>query len=87
MTRYKVVGPWGGVAKYGSFYLQSAEIQDTKTGIKYDEGAFRVVDARKGMKPAKLGKGGTVPFFGELAWADGQRLLNDLGVAEQYGKA
>jgi len=84
VSRYKAVGPWHGESKAGSLYLQHADALDTVTGQTYREGAFRVVDARKDMKPAKTGKGGTVPFFGEMAWADGQRLLNDMALKERY---
>jgi hypothetical protein len=81
--RYKVVGPWSSEARWGSFVSQSAQIQDTKTGTLYSEGAYRVIDSRTG-KPAKKGKGGTVPFFGETAWNDADRLLADLATAEAY---
>lgn len=83
-NRYKVTGPWGGVKKDGSFYLQTADITDQVNGQVYTEGAYRVVKAPN-MKPAKLGKGGTVPFFGEFAWADAERLLRDLAFAERVG--
>lgn len=86
MSRYKVTGPWEGVLKFGSLYVQSAQITDTKNGRTYEEGAFRVVDARKGMKPAKTGKGGTVPFYGETAWSDAERLARDLALEEQYAR-
>jgi hypothetical protein len=82
MSRYKVVSTWGGVAKDGSFYLQTADIQDTRNGMVYRDGAYRVVDARKDMKPAKLGKGGTVPFYGETAWSRGESLLRNLALTE-----
>lgn len=97
MSRYVVVAPadstvvWGGVKHDGSFYLQAADLLDTQTNTVYRDGAYRVVDARKidaqgRMKPAVTGKGGTVPFKGEMAWADGERLLRDLANAERYGR-
>ncbi len=82
-NRYEVVGPWDSEARHGSFVLQSAQIRDKVNGRLYAEGAYRVIDGRTG-KPAKIGKGGTVPFYGESAWSDGERLLNDLAVAERY---
>lgn len=84
-SRYKVVGSWDSESRFGSFVVQSAQIEDVRTGRLYAEGAYRVVDSRSG-KPAKVGKGGTVPFYGELAWADAERLANDLAVAEAYGR-
>lgn len=91
MARYKVVPPWGGIKHEGSFYIQTADIIDTNSGRTYIEGAHRVVDSRKvdakgNMKPAKVGKGGTVPFMGEMAWADAERLLRDLAFAERYSR-
>jgi hypothetical protein len=82
-VRYKVVGPWSADSRHGSFIVQSAQIQDTKTGTLYAEGAMRVIDSRTN-KPAKKGKGGTVPFFGECAWMDAERLAGDLATAERY---
>lgn len=73
--------------RQGDFHVQSAEITDNvMSNRKYAEGAFRVVDAAKGMKPAKVGKGGTVPFFGETAWSDAERLARDLWSARQYSR-
>lgn len=85
MARYKVTGPWGGIAKHGSLYIQEADITDTRTGTVYQGGAQRVVDARLDMKPAVRGKGGTVPFYGECAWMDAERLAQDLALKEAYG--
>lgn len=55
--------------------VQSADIQDTKSsqGTVYRNGAYRVVLDGKPVK----GKGGTTPFFGEMAWADAARLFDD----------
>lgn len=85
-NRYKVTGPWSGESKFGDFYTQHAQITDQLNGHVYEEGAFRVVDAAHDMKPAKTGKGGTVPFFGEMAWAEANRLAQDLWTARQYGR-
>lgn len=85
-NRYEVISPWGGESKHGSLYVQSADIRDKVNGRTYAAGAYRVVDARKGMKPAKVGKGGTVPFYGECAWMDAERLANDLALQEAYGR-
>lgn len=85
-NRYKVTGPWGGEQKFGDFYTQSADITDQVNGQVYQSGAFRVVDAANDMKPAKTGKGGTVPFYGESAWSDANRLAGDLWTARQYAR-
>lgn len=88
MNRYKITGPWGGhpEMRQGDFHVQSAQITDTHGGHVYAEGAFRVVDAAKDMKPAKTGKGGTVPFYGESAWSDAQRLAGDLWTARRFAR-
>jgi hypothetical protein len=83
-NRYKVTSPWGGIAKHGSFYIQEADVTDTRTGTVYEGGAQRVVSAANGMKPAVRGKGGTVPFVGECAWMDAERLARDLAFKEAY---
>lgn len=83
MSRYKVTGQWGGIARHGSLWIQEADITDTRTGTVYQGGAQRVVDARNGMKPVK-GKGGTTPFFGECAWMGAERLAMDLALKELY---
>ena len=86
MSRYRVSGEWGAETRRRDFFLQSADLLDTQTNTVYRDGAYRVVDARDGMKPAKRGKGGTVPFKGEFAWADGQRLMNDLYFEREMGR-
>ncbi len=82
-NRYEVTGPWSADARFGDFITQDAPIKDKLTGTLYPGGAFRVVDGRTG-KPAKKGKGGTVPFYGETAWMDAERLANDLAMAEAF---
>lgn len=65
--------------------VQTADIEDTVNGTVYRDGAYRVVtgtvDNDTGevakWKPIKTGKGGTVPFYGEMAWADAARLYDD----------
>jgi hypothetical protein len=88
-NRYKVTGPWGPasglLSRRGSFIIQSADITDQVNGRVYQDGAYRVVRAGT-HKPAKVGKGGTVPFYGEMAWADAERLASDLALAEQYAR-
>ena len=76
---------WCRDKQFGAFVVQSADIIDTQTGTVYREGAFRVVRISDG-KPAKTGKGGTVPFYGESAWCDAERLARDLDLAEQYSR-
>lgn len=82
-NRYKVTGSWGHDKQIGSFVVQAADIMDMQNGQRYLEGAFRVVRVSDG-KPAKVGKGGTVPFYGESAWSDAERLARDLAFAERY---
>lgn len=79
MARYKAQGMWTevyGGDNYAGFRIQEADCVDTHNGQVYKDGARRVVDTEG--KPAVRGKGGTVPFFGEMAWADSERLANDL---------
>lgn len=90
--RYTVVGEWTDdltptpveVHEYelkhdavlvAVYAVQSADIVDNVTGTRYTDGAMRVV--RNG-KPVVRGKGGTVPFLGESAWADARRLFDDV---------
>ena len=80
--RHKIVSPWTLSKSEGSFSIQVADIIDQRNGRTYVEGAHRVVDAN--LKPAKIGKGGTVPFIGESAWSDAERLLRDLALAERW---
>lgn len=88
MNRYKIQGEWSEDSRIGIFVIQSADIIDVKTGHQYREGAFRVMrKVQDGigpitLKPAKKGKGGTVPFFGETAWSDAERLARDLALEE-----
>lgn len=82
-NRYKVTGSWSPAYNqpYAPFIIEEADIVDTRNGQVYTDGAMRVtVDG----KPAKRGKGGTVPFFGECAWMDAERLASDLAIAERY---
>ena len=83
MSRYKVVGSWDDEVRFGEFVTQSADMKDTGTGRVYPQGAFRVV---KNGKPAKTGKGGTVPFYGESAWSAAERLAYDLATEERYAR-
>ncbi len=85
MARYKTHGEWGGNAKHGSFYIQIADCIDTTNGVVYQDGAYRVVDAGNGMKPVK-GKGGTTPFFGDMAWMGAESLARDLALNERYSQ-
>jgi hypothetical protein len=84
VSRYKVTGPWSDESSpSGSFQIQVADITDTHNGTEYREGAWRVIDLRT-SKPAVTGKGGTVPFYGEMAWADAERLAMDLAMKERF---
>jgi hypothetical protein len=82
-NRYHVSSAWTADSLFGSFLVQEADITDSRTGTVYTYGAKRVVDTRTG-KPAKRGKGGTVPFMGECAWMDAERLARDLELAERF---
>lgn len=82
-NRHIVSSAWTADSLFGSFLVQEADITDPRTGIVYTYGAKRVVDTRTG-KPAVRGKGGTVPFMGETAWMDAERLASDLALKERY---
>ncbi len=84
-NRYEIVSEWFDGLSQGSFTIQVADIRDTRGGHVYNEGAHRVIVTATG-KPAKVGKGGTVPFMGESAWCDAERLLGDLAVAERFAR-
>ena len=72
--RYKSAGNWTEVERAGRFSIEESDAIDTKNGSTYRDGARRVlVDG----KPVR-GKGGTTPFWGEMAWADSERLFHDL---------
>lgn len=53
--------------------LQSTDLLDTRTGVVYADGAYRVLVSGKTF----AGKGSSVPFKGETAWSDGARLYDD----------
>lgn len=82
-NRYKVSSAWTADSLFGSFLVQEADVTDTRNGTVYTYGAKRVVDTRTG-KPAVRGKGGTVPFVGECAWMDAERLASDLALKERF---
>lgn len=82
-NRYAVTSAWTADSLFGSFLVQEADITDKQNGTTYTYGAKRVVDVRTG-KPAVRGKGGTVPFMGECAWMDAERLARDLATTEAY---
>lgn len=93
MSRYIVVSDWreAKAASAGSqrFSLQVADVKDTKGGGHYTDGAYRVYVGSVGQdnpRPCKAGKGGTVPFYGESAWSDGERLFNDLVTAARHAR-
>ena len=80
-NRYSVSGSWTAGPSTTHFQVQEADTLDARTGETYRLGASRVIDRRTG-KAAKVGKGGTVPFYGESAWSDAERLMRDLEFAE-----
>ncbi len=82
MSRYRTTDrPWFDENRtYAPFVVQVTDCIDTRTGTVYADGAYRVLDIRTG-KPAKRGKGGTVPFYGETAWMNAERLAGDLRTA------
>lgn len=85
MARYKVVSDWTPVFPsviFGRFEIQEADVQDTRSGHVYPGDARRVVD--ENGKPAVRGKGGSVPFIGETAWSDAERLVQDLYFKELH---
>lgn len=82
MSRYRVTErPWFTeqtfTGRFEGFMacveLQVSDIVDTRNGTVYADGAYRVIVNGK----AHRGKGGTVPFYGESAWSDGERLYGD----------
>jgi len=83
-ARYTIEGPWEDQGTSGSFTTQAATqaatLVDTRGCYRYDQGAWRVVNADG--KPAVKGKGGTVPFKGETAWSHAASLCRDLAFKE-----
>jgi hypothetical protein len=79
-ARYTIEGPWEDQGTNGSFTTQAATLVDSQGGYRYDQGAWRVVNADG--KPAVKGKGGTVPFKGETAWSHAAALCRDLAFKE-----
>lgn len=77
MSRYKVTErPWFAENdQYAPFIVEVTDCVDTRNGTVYADGAYRVTI---NGKPAKRGKGGTVPFYGETARSYADRLANDL---------
>lgn len=93
MARYIVVSAWheekAASAGEQRFSLQAADIKDTKGGGHFTGGAYRVCVGSVGQdnpRPFKQGKGGTVPFYGESAWSDGERLFSDLVTAARFAR-
>lgn len=82
--RYKAQGEWREIAgqTVHNFYdtvrvritIESADCLDTRGGRVYGGGARRVL--RDG-KPVR-GKGGSVPFFGEMAWCQAENLADKI---------
>lgn len=81
MARYTVVKNWHETDRHGTVAIEACDIVDTRNGQTYRNGAYRVT---KGGKPFKVGKGGTVPHIGELAWAAAERDFNDLIFAARF---
>jgi hypothetical protein len=84
-VRYKVTGAWSVVkrSEHG-LAIEAADCTDTRDGRVYRDGAYRIT--RDG-KPYQRGKGGTVPWFGELAWANAERALSDLWWAARNARS
>jgi len=78
MSRYKVGKDWDRTQEtefHGTVVaIEIADLTDTQDGRVYRFGAYRVT---KDGKPVS-GKGGTVPFKGETAWMDAERLHRDI---------
>lgn len=80
MSKYRksLNSEWRNSGERGDFVKQVADATD---GVRtYEDGAWRVVrkQADGTVKPAVRGKGGTVPFIGEMAWASAESLLSEL---------
>ena len=87
MARYKVLAETWSTEKSTEhqpqlFELQCADILDTQTNRRYNDGAYRVLVDGK----APRGKGGTAPFLGESSWSDGERFLHDLVMKAAYAR-
>jgi len=79
---------WNHDTNEGTTHVIAVQVADVKqdgdTHV-WHAGAYRIVkgtiDMATGdvspLKPFKAGKGGTVPWIGELAWADAAREYND----------
>jgi hypothetical protein len=85
MVRYRVQGEWHDDQVVGEFITQYADALDHKTGTVYTQGAYRVV-RRGDRSPAVRGKGGSVPFWGEMAWSQSWNLADDLETKRRYGR-
>jgi len=83
--RYKVHGAWSIDASttYPDrvITIQRADCIDTRNGTIYRDGAYRVLVDGKAIK----GKGGTTPYWGEMAWNDAERKADDLYWAVRNG--
>ena len=60
--------------------LESADIH-SRDGWDYDDGAYRVRSSVNGKSYRRART-----FYGEMAWADGHRLFEDIVLDVQYGR-
>ena len=81
-NRYQIDGPWhyGGALLEGPYLKQHATLLDKRTGTRWAEGAWRVVDARNGRRVGPV-------FKGETAWSDADRLGLDLTLQHRRGES
>lgn len=84
-NRYEVVSTWETIVKQGDLAIQMADIRDKQNGHLYACGARRIIRLSTG-KPFKIGKGGTVPWYGESAWSAAERALGDLTWKERFAR-
>ena len=79
--RYRKHGTWEVLASYpDGVEIEVADVIDTWSSRIYQDDARRVrVDGH-----LVRGKGGSVPFIGETAWMDADRLASDIAVSLRH---
>ena len=76
MSRYKLASVWHTLRTHDDRWrIQHADAVDTRTGTIFQSGAYRVLDGDKAVSKV---------FYGEVAWADADRLFYDLKFKEMY---
>jgi hypothetical protein len=91
-ARYKVQGTWdvkdttpvedADFSPKGTVVTETADLLDTRTGNRYQQGAFRVRVLRSKVKG--LPRGAT--FMGETAWSRAEALHDDIVTALHFAE-